>query len=127
MKFYRITFETYLNGEKINTFEESFNFHANDSIPKNTSLLITWKNIIEIYHRYGSVLPFNLDITKRGKRINRFDSLKTIKEWCSPCIDLVLYIKYTEIHPTMREIIDTLPHEQTVEYLKENNIYIKGE
>ena len=126
MEFYKHSITVYRNGKEISNRDGGFVLL--DGAPENHKDTLTWDNLLEYYHNYGIVLPFNIWNFRKGHLISFFDyslfkkDTWDIKEWKSN-LNLEIEHRYEEYTPPSINFVLNWPNmNKAIQYLKEHGL-----
>ena len=130
LKFYSVAYKTYNNGTYIDTRYATTLKEENEA--KNDVIFINWDNLLEMYHKYSFLLPFNIWNLKRGRLVSFFNGnpfkkdFRDVKEWKTK-LDIMVRIEYTDISNSMsiEQVLKWHNAEKAIQYLNERNLKIK--
>lgn len=129
LKFYRIRYTTYHNGEIIKSYSKAVMLTEKDMTTETYNF--TWKNLTELYHEHGLGCAFNIWNLKRGRRVSFFSDAffkknhHDVKEWKHPDLNITLVIEYTIFEPSLDYILKWHDAKAAYQYLTEHNLSVK--
>lgn len=128
LKFYKIRYTTYHNGEIINSRSNAVILTEKDMATETYEF--TWENLDKLYHEHPLECGFNIWNFKRGRRVSFFTNCffkknhYDIKEWKHPNLNITLTIAYTIFEPSISYVLDWHDAKAAFQYLEEREIKI---
>lgn len=129
LKFYRLRYTTYHNGEIIKTRNKAVMLTEKDMTTETYNF--TWENLTELYHEHGLECAFNIWNLKKGRRVSFFSDAffkknhYDVKEWKHPDLNITLVIEYDLFEPSLDYILKWHDAKAACQYLNEHNLSVK--
>ena len=118
LKYYHVTYRTFVNDEKLIPY--SGTTIQEEEAAQDKKFLLDWNNVEEISERLGIYLGFSIWKKKKGRVIDFFGKAKSIKEWKSKELNLRFEIHFKEMpSPSIAEILKYSDGEKAIRYLNQ--------
>ena len=101
---------------------------AEENEIEEKEIKLTWSNLLEVYYKYGLMLPFTVWNFKKGRIIDFFEKPlknRSIKERKTKDIPIIITERYKEIDQStvsLDWILKYLNNQPAAQYLKERGL-----